>query len=369
PFVRVGGTFHRANEYCLLVGPTGTGRKGQSWSEALLFFLDHDPLWTKCLASGLSSAEGLIYAVRDPVEGIHHVREKGRIIDTQTVITDPGVADKRLLVVEPEFGGALKRAGREGNALTAVLRQAWDGSHLRTLTKGSPYQASGAHISIIAHITPEELVNLLAEVDIANGFINRFLPCCARRAQLLPFGGRVPQDELDHLRARLAGVIAFAQAVEEVRWTQDAMDLWRQEYPRLTSPRPGALGKATSRAEAHTLRLALLYALFGRSDRIGPDHLGAALAAWSYCQRSASYIFGSLTGDRDADRILEAIRAEPDGLSRSQIRRHVFGGHKTADYVASKLSILVRLGSVHSEMVATDGRPAERWFADSQTAC
>jgi hypothetical protein len=363
PHVRVGGSFQHANENVLLVGPTGAGRKGQSWAEILVFFEGIDPAWSKCVVTGLSSAEGLIYAVRDPVEGIHHVKEKGRIIDTQTVIVDPGVADKRLLAVESEFGGVLKKAGREGNALTAVLRQAWDGSHLRTLTKGSPYQASGAHISLITHITPEELASLLAEVDIANGFINRFLPCCTRRSKLLPFGGRVPQDEMDHLRARLAEAVAFARAVEDVRWASDAMDLWRVAYPRLTTRPPGALGKATSRAEAHSIRLGLHYALLDQSARIEPEHLEAALAAWDYAERSARYIFGDSTGDRDADRILAALRATPTGLDRHEIRRDCFGDHRPADWVASKLSLLLRVGAVRRGMIPTAGRSAERWFA------
>src|SRR5262249_20934343 len=152
------------------------------------FFEDVDPdWWNGCRAGGLSTAEGLIYCVRDPVEGINHVKEKGRVVETQTIIIDPGVTDKRLLAVEPEFAAVLKRASRDGNALTAVLRQAWDGIFLRNMTRGSPYRATGAHIGITAHITPQELAKLLTEVDVANGFINRFLIYCVRRSRVLPF--------------------------------------------------------------------------------------------------------------------------------------------------------------------------------------
>jgi hypothetical protein len=123
----------------------------------------------------------------------------------------------------------------------------------------------------------------------------------------------------------------------------------------------------TSRAEAHSLRLALTYALMDRSDRIEPEHLEAALAVWDYAERSARHIFGDSTGDRDADRILEALRATPEGLTRSEIRLQVFGNNKTAKTIAAALGLLLRLGRVHRQPVDTGGRRAERWFADSDS--
>ncbi|HZW32924.1 MAG TPA: DUF3987 domain-containing protein, partial [Isosphaeraceae bacterium] len=246
---------------------------------------------------------------------------------------------------------------------SAVMRQGWDGSTLASMTKSSPYRATGAHVSIIGHITAEELTRLLSQCDQANGFANRFLWVCCRRSKLLPFGGRIPPDEVDRLQARLSEAAAFARSAAMIQWTRPAMAIWDEVYPRLTSPRPGALGMVSSRAEAHTLRLALLYTLLDRSDRIEPEHLAAALALWDYCQRSAAYLFGTTTGDRDADRILEALRACSQGLSRGEIRRACFGDNKSADHVASKLTILLQAGSVRRETVATAGRPAERWFA------
>ena len=57
----------------------------------------------------LSSGEGLIYAVRDRVEGEN---QKG-----EAVLLDGGVEDKRLLVLEAELAGVLKVMSREGNTL------------------------------------------------------------------------------------------------------------------------------------------------------------------------------------------------------------------------------------------------------------
>jgi hypothetical protein len=58
-----------------------------------------------------------------------------RITGYQTVVKDDGVKDKRLMVVEPEFAAPLRVSERDGNTLSAVVRQAWDTGRLRVLTK------------------------------------------------------------------------------------------------------------------------------------------------------------------------------------------------------------------------------------------
>ena len=141
------------------------------------------------LQSGLSSGEGLIWAVRDPISKEEPVKEKGRRTGAyETVVVDQGKEDKRLVVLETEFASTLKVMGREGNSLSAVIRQAWETGELSILTKNTPARATGAHISIIGHCTAEELRRNLNRTEIAAGFMNRFLLVCSRRARLLPDG-------------------------------------------------------------------------------------------------------------------------------------------------------------------------------------
>src|SRR5262249_47697026 len=159
----------------------------------------------------------------------------------------------------------------------------------------------------------DELMRLLTQCDQANGFANRILWICCRRSKLLPFGGKVDKADLDRLQKKLGRVAPKAKETTAVNWTREAMGLGEHSYPRLTSQRPGTLGVVPSRAEAHVLRLALLYALMDGSSRIEVEHLRAALALWDYAERSAAYIFGGGTGRNDADRILSALRDAPAG--------------------------------------------------------
>jgi 5S rRNA maturation endonuclease (ribonuclease M5) len=361
--IAVDAARHHTNEFAVLVGETSAGRKGQSWRQSRQFVAASDPDWDVArIQSGLSSGEGVIYHVRDPIRGREPIRKKGEITSYRDVVKDEGVEDKRLLLFEPEFGGVLQALRRDGNKLSAIIRQAWDSDTLSSLTKDSPYRATGAHISLVGHITAEELTRLLSLCEQANGFANRILWCCVRRSKWLPFGGRPDPQAVAWLQARMREVVAFARRVEQVDWTPEAMPVWEEAYRKLATHRPGAFGMATSRAEAHTLRLALLYTLLDGCDRIGPSHLRAALALWDYCERSAAYVFGNSLADREAQAILDALRGAPEGMNRTEIRLAVFHNHRPAHHVAAKLAILLKMRLVRSERVETAGRTAERWF-------
>jgi hypothetical protein len=359
----VGATRHYGNENALVIGQTSASRKGTSWDEVKRLIEPLDPDWfTHSITGGLSTGEGLIYHVRDEVKGKEPVKEHGRVIDYQEVILDHGVADKRLMIVETEFARPLQAMRREGSTLSAIVRRAWDGGTLRSLVKGYPYRATGAHVSIVGHITADELHSLLNQTDLSNGFANRFLWVACKRSRLLPFGGRLSAEEISHFQRRLAKAVECGRGKERVRWSHDAMTLWQEHYPLLTKPRPAALGSVVNRAEAHVLRLATLTALLNLDRAIEPDHLRAALAMVAYAERSAAHILGDRLADRDEEDILAYIKARSSGVSRAEIRRDVFSDHKPASRVTEKLRSLLRQELVRFERQPTGGRTREVWF-------
>lgn len=300
-FARVGTTEHHLKLFVGLVGETAKGRKGESWGPIKTLTEAVDPGWaSERVMSGLSSGEGLIYHVRDEVRG----ERKG-----EEVVLDPGEPDKRLLAVEGELASLLKVMAREGNTLSPTIRQAWDGDRLRTMTKNSPTKATGAHISIIGHVTKAELLRHLSDTEAANGFANRYLWLMVCRSKKLPFGGDMPQEELKDLSRRLDTAIRFGRQSRPVRWGESARELWAEVYGPLSEGKAGLFGAVVGRAEAQTLRLAAIYAAIDCSGTIEDEHLTAALALWSYAEESARYIFGDATGDPVADDILEALRA------------------------------------------------------------
>lgn len=350
PYFQVEADKHPTNLFMVLVGPTSRARKGSALSQVKRLLRDADTNWAdSCVLSGLSSGEGIIWAVRDAI--FSKDGEK---------CWDVGGQDKRLLAVEPEFAQQLKLMARESNILSTVLRQAWDDGNLRTLTKNNPAQATGAHISIIGHITQQELRRYLNETELGNGFGNRFLWICAKRSKSLPEGGKLDENDLLPLIQKLAATIKWARKIKKTRRSAKARSLWAGVYPELSQGSAGLLGAVTSRAEAQVTRLALIYALLDRSSVIRTSHLRAALALWDYVEASARFIFGDSLGDPIADEILRALRVNPSGLTRTEIS-NLFGGHRKGADISRALVVLVQSGLASCRSELTGGRPDERW--------
>ena len=319
------------------------------------------------ILSGLSSGEGLIWAVRDPIEK----ETPGDDGETKTEVVDEGAKDKRLLVLEPEFASTLKVLKREGNTLSPLIRQAWDGGVLNTLTKKTPTTATDAHISIIGHITKHEL--RFGDTEAANGFGNRFLITGVRRSNLLPEGGCLDAVDIVPVLDRLSGAANHVIRRKDdlkLRWDEEARRLWYDVYEKLSSAKPGVLGMMTARAEAQVTRLACLYALGDVSPMMRVEHLKAALALWRYCFESARYLFSDRTGDKLADRIRDELRrARPTGLTRTEMSR-ALGNNSSAERIDQALELLADCNAAKMETETRDqGRPVERWFAtdDDQT--
>ena len=343
PHWRVEATRHFLNLFLCVVGDSSKARKGTSWDHVKWLLARADEDWTSSrLLTGLSSGEGLIWSVRDPIY-------------KQGVEVDAGEPDKRALFLESEFGSTLAVLAREGNTLSGKLREAWDSGNIRSATKNNPAKATDAHISVIAHITCEDLHRRLTQTDAANGFANRFLWVAARRSQFLPHGGKIHTVDFAQAVELIRIAAAFCRGLDPtVPLLRDtaANQLWEQVYPSLTQARPGLLGAVTSRGEAQAMRLAAIYAVLDTSKWIRRCHLEAGLALWRYCDQSAGYIFGESLGDPEAEKLLTALQeAGEAGLDQTQIRRQVFRGHKNGTETARILGQLSRSGLVFKDQV------------------
>lgn len=366
PYFTVEADRHYLILFVVLVGETGTGRKGTSWGHVRRIFEAVDGEWARdCLTGGLSSGEGLLYHVRDPVVKIKRDNKTG--IESHKIV-DEGVRDKRLLAFEGELAAPLRMQGRDGNTLSTMIRNLWDRGTSRSLVKNSPIRTTDAHVSIVGHITRHELQAVLSEVESFNGFCNRFLWGCVHRTKFLPRGGSLSSLDKNPIVLHLKAALEFARDVGEMTLDDEAWMLWDRIYPQLETGRRGLLAKVTQRASPYTLRLACLYALLDRFAVVRCKHLEAAHALWQYSEDSARYIFGQRTGDPLADELLIALReAGSEGLSRTQIR-DLLARNTSSERVDLALTYLAENGLACSRKDATTGRPVERWLATQGVA-
>ena len=171
PYYQIEGTRHHANLFSVLVGRSSKARKGTALERiSSIIRVVEDRWYSERIKGGLSSGEGFIDPVRDEVK-------KWNAKERSWEIVDPGVSDKRLLVIEPELASVFMHSERQGNSLSPLMRKAWDGGILATMTRSDPLRATGAHISVVGHVTMEELRAEARSPEIANGFATNSCSC------------------------------------------------------------------------------------------------------------------------------------------------------------------------------------------------
>jgi phage/plasmid primase-like uncharacterized protein len=352
-YFTIGGVEHRANLYVMLIGATGDGRKGTAVAIARTILRTIDPTFGANISGGMSSGEGIIFKLADPPEP-----KSG----------SPAPAkDRRLLIVESEMSAPFKRMSRDGNSLSAVLRQAWDGDTLSTLTKGSGGSDAGGlcatepHLSIIAQVNPTELRKHLGELEMLNGFANRFLFCHVERARLCPDEER-PDERDIHRHAQVLGRVVRERRRVEIRLSPPAGELWRDKlYPELTAGAPGITGPLITRAAPIVRRIALIYALADGSVEVQPMHLGAARAVWQYSRDTLRNIYGDRGFSELAQRLLAAVAdAGATGIDLTELRVKTGTSNIAAKERAAAIDELIGAGVLKAAQEPTAGRTRTR---------
>lgn len=350
-YLHVGEARHYPRLFSVLVGASSRGRKGSSLQPIVTTFDEIVPEFKSIRTSGpLSSGEGLLWRIRDASEEV----------DKEGVPIDPGIDDKRLIVLDGEFAAALRAMKRETNTLSAIVRTAWDTGDIAPLTKTKPVRVSNGHVCFVSHITTQELRSCLSDSDAINGFANRILWICTRRQGSVAFPPRLSQEARGEIRSILGKALKLASRTSEIPFTPEARTMFEKTYPILTQERPGLFGSATSRAEAQTLRLAMILCLLDESNVIREDDMFRALHCWRFAEESARFIFGDREPDQRANKILEFLRGGEKTTKQITIelfQRHVSGLSEVLEYLQS-------VGKITRRIELTKGRPITWWKLD-----
>jgi hypothetical protein len=264
---------------------------------------------------GVSSGEGLIYAIRDAREGQGEDEQRN----------DPGIAEKRLLVNLSEFGSVLALVRRPGSTLSAVIRNIYDCVTIETGAKVSPARCKEPYGSISASITPFELTGLLFdEKDLAasadNGLGNRFLYLYVARDKLVAIPA--PTEGRDDLTRKVAENVKQVYAglkpggaflSTPIEFTPDAEALYAREiYPRLDGLQAASANAARlfGRMTTNCRKLAAILAVINGESQIS---VGALLAAAAWVEYAAATVnaVASTVGDR---RSMQQLRQDGEAI-------------------------------------------------------
>ncbi len=345
-YLPIGNTWHHARLFCLHIGRSGRGRKGDALQ--LVLRLDQalreidDRFAPHVHRGGLSSREGLVALMHD-----------GYRQGKQDVAA---ITDKRLWVVESEFANVLHQGRREGNTLSAALRDCWDGVSLQPATKSNRLYASNPHLCLSGAISPGELTDMMSTRDLTNGFANRFLMIWAERSQILPFPKATPQSIVDNLACKVSEILQFVGADrhdqrDNLRMELTARAQWRyaQLYrSELNEDLGGDVVSAMLERRAPTLlRLAMLFALTDLQTLVDVPHIEAAMAWIRYATASVHYVFVSAAEEAQmvqaldlSNRVLLFLR-ERGKATRTEITTECFQKHVSKAKIDASLDLLL----------------------------
>lgn len=347
PFMPIGDDWNHARLFFVHVGRSSRGRKGTA--KKLIFKIHgalkalDEHLAPQVHRGGLSTREGLALMIHD---GYKEGKE----------FVEP-IHDKRLLVVESEFANILHQSKRDGNTLSAAMRDCWDGTSIRPATKSSRVWASDPHVSVIGDVTPSELTDLMAARDLTNGFANRFIFFWAEGDRVLPFPNYTPKSVVDAFAGRIASMLRFAGAdrhvdrdVMRMELSPEAATLYAKLYRgelRDRSAGERVAGLLDRRAPV-LLRLAMLLALTDETTVINCDHIYAAMAWVRYWVDSVKFIFASAADEAEAAQTDETAKRIVDYLSshdkatRSELTTDCFKGHTSKKRIDAALDELLK---------------------------
>lgn len=311
------------NNYYLLVGPSGMGKGSSEHGPDRIFLRVEEYLQERFAYAyekgktdginqfplldvhdgGLSSGEGLAAAKND---GSSDKPEQ------------TPVPDKRILIKEPEFGNVLNMAQRQGNTLSHVLRNGYDGKTIKPLTKRDKVCVSNPFFCLIGNITPGELVeHSKSSVMSVNGMLNRTMILWTKAVRRQPIPEAIPQDRLNSIAEDLARRVMEARNHSfETHWKKQkaisrpiilgsqARELWIKQYDQMINmPDCSFVSTLCRRHRLHTLILSSVFALMDGVIVIEPSHLESALSWFRYSKSSVIYSYRTFSMQEQASSV------------------------------------------------------------------
>ena len=365
------------NIFTVIVGKQFSGKKGTSWLDIEQNFLK--PIagqlnlsddWMNARVTNVESGQGIINL-------IHH-------------------GDPNRLFVLQEFKSLFDAMTRDSSNVDSVLRQAFDRESLQVNRARDVQRVDDANISIIGHITPDELTEQVRSVWAVNGFFRRWLWCYSESSKEV--NSIMPENIAADLVDLFVLAIENARRHASVTLTPEAWDYWAEWRRSLATDDESFITKASAGHESRVARMALVLALldldaqadlpdmdrtvgetlqqgprehhYGEREIVGVKHLKTAIRWNQYSIDTLEYVFGNRRWDHTTQKIYDWLE-EYGELELSQIYSQVFKGNKSKDEIRQSGEKLERAGAIRRVLRrkagATKGRKAEVWILMSPT--
>lgn len=249
------------NQYTLLVGPTGSSRKGTSMKRAHRL-------------PSYRSAEGKISVNNSPFAMRRDLGSGASVVKTLR-------ENANTLLVFEEATTLFSNMHRQGGeALLDRLIEAWDTpDFIQDNVKNNPDVAYSPFLGIIAGIQPGRLEDALGANEIESGLANRLGIFFGVRREVIARAPEVDEGKASNLYNRFHHSVTSYPEGAALTMNAEAGEMWDRWYVEYSS------AEGTEDEQAMRIRhpdmvqkWALLFAISDRSQEITLAHLKAAIA-------------------------------------------------------------------------------------------
>jgi hypothetical protein len=278
--------------------------------------------------------------------------------------------DRRLVIVETEFGHVITIMNGRDSTFSQTYRKAFDRRKLSNTTKtaGVDEVPEGEYwLGMIGHITEAELKLSLAARDIHSGTVNRMLwfhsPAFSKRVLEAPAIPVPVRERCATMLGLSSKMPAGAKGSAPMSFSDDALKELSRALDRLEIPFANpVVDSLRARVRTHIFALSMTYARSWARSWVEPEDVRSAVAAVEYSLDTVNFLWGDRSGDDDIDAMLKLIDDEDDGLISGEDMKELFGSRYLDVFRrAQKLGFVERVKTrVHSAGKA--GRPPFVYF-------
>ncbi len=312
------------NDYLMVVGTSGEGRKGTAWKHAKRLF-EQEQRYSDIIYGRVDSGEGLI-----------------KELDARSA-QEFGGDTASLLIQDSEAAGLLAKMKIENSTLSQNLIKGWDCSAMSIAKSKDRLVVKKPYVSLVGHIQPEVLKHHLDFQMLHSGLMNRIQFIYVERVRKNLNAAPMEVSALSRYQGIL-DTLFKNKPKGAISFDADAREQLGEYY----------MGDGLAeRDHIHVMKNASRLAILDGRLVISGRDLTQALLIQKYVTECRHYLLGDWGPDAeirdDAQRVIEFV-LDTKNVTKTDISQKVFRGHKSSrdldaiiDYATKRLRLKAKL--------------------------
>jgi hypothetical protein len=318
------------NDYLMVVGTSGEGRKGTAWKHAKRLF-ELEQRYQDIIYGRVDSGEGLI-----------------KELDARQT-AEFGGDTASMLIQDSEAAGLLSKMKIENSTLSQNLIKGWDCSAMSIAKSKERLVVKKPYVSLIGHIQPDVLKHQLDVQMLHSGLMNRIQFIYVERVRKNMFAQPMDTEHLTRYQERIAELLKNKPR-GEMKFDKVGHEILNAFY--------NSDGNS-ARDHIHVMKNASRLAIIDGRGVISQKDVESAIAYQRYVKACRQYLLGNWGPDAelrdDAEKAVQFVMDSKDA-TRTDISNKLFRNNKSA----RELDAIIEYARKHLKLRSTQVKPKGR---------